>query len=163
MLVKEVMVSGVAFCSPEANLAEVAAILWESRCGCLPVVDNKGRVISMITDRDIAIALGTRSVRASEVKAKDVAPARVFTCAPNDDFEAALNTMVTQNVRRLPVIQDEKLAGLISIDDLARDASEWPEDGDIPQSDVIVAMRKIISSRARGHVRQPAQIMATRA
>ena len=88
MLVKEVMVSRVAVCWPEANLAEVAAILWESRCGSLPVVDDNGRVVSVITDRDIAIALGTRNMRASDVKVKDVAPPRVFTCAPSDDFES---------------------------------------------------------------------------
>ena len=164
MLVKEVMVSSrVAVCRPEANLAEVAAILWESRCGYLPVVDDNGRVVSVITDRDIAITLGTRNMRASDVKVKDVAPPRVFTCAPSDDFESALNTMVTQNVRRLPVIEDGELVGVLSIDDLARDASEWPGEGDIPQGDVIVAIRKILSARARGHVRRPAEVMSTRA
>jgi CBS domain-containing protein len=162
MLVKEVMVNRVAVCRPEANLAEVAAILWESRCGSLPVVGDNGRVVSVITDRDIAIALGTRNIRASDVKVKDVAPARVFTCAPNDDFESALNTMVTQNVRRLPVIEDGELVGVLSIDDLVRDASEWPDEGDIPQSDIIVAMGKIVSARAKGYVRHPADVMSTR-
>jgi CBS domain-containing protein len=161
MLVRDVMISGVAVCWPEANLAEVAAILWDARCGTLPVVDDDGRVISMITDRDIAIALGTRNARASELKVKDVAPPRVFTCAPSDDFEDALNTMVMQNVRRLPVAEDGKLVGILSIDDLARSASEWPGDGDIPEGDVIVAMRKILSARSKGRVRRRAEVMAT--
>jgi CBS domain-containing protein len=163
MLMKDVMVTKVAACSPEANLAEVAAIFWESRCGSLPVLDEHGHVISMITDRDIAIALGTRNVRASEVKVKDVAPARVFTCAPNDDFEAALNTMVTQNVRRLPVVEDGKLVGVVSIEDLAWNPSQCEGVGENQQDHVIMALGKILSARARGHVRQPAQIVATRA
>ena len=134
--------------------------VW-GRCGALAVVDNQGRVISMITDRDMAIALGTRNQRASDVQVKDVAPPRVFTCAPDDDFEQALNTMVTQNVRRLPVVQDGKLAGILSIDDLARSATQWPDEEDIPESDVIVAMRKILSARTRDRVRRPAELMAT--
>ncbi len=163
MLVKDVMVSRVAVCWPEANLAEVAAILWESQCGSLPVVDDNGHVVSVITDRDMAIALGTRNMRASDVKVKDVAPPRVFTCAPNEDFESALNTMVTQNIRRLPVVEDGKLVGVLSIDDLARGASEWPGEGDIPQGEIIVAIRKILSARTRGHARRPAEVMASRA
>jgi CBS domain-containing protein len=162
MLVKDVMVNGVAVCWPEANLAEVAAILWDARCGTLPVVDGDGRVISMITDRDIAIALGTRNLRACEVKVKDVAPPRVFTCAPDDDFEDALNTMTTQNVRRLPVVEDGKLVGILSIDDLARNASAWPDDQDIPESNVIVAIRKILSARNKGRIRRPAELLASR-
>jgi CBS domain-containing protein len=163
MLVRDVMVNPVAVCSPDANLAEVAAIFWDARCGTAPVVDADGHVISVITDRDIAIALGTRNLRASDVKVKDVAPPRVFTCAPEDDFEDALNTMVTQNVRRLPVVEDGKLAGILSIDDLARSASQWPDDEDIPESDVIIAMRKILLARARGRATRPAELIAMRA
>jgi CBS domain-containing protein len=156
------MVNPVAVCSPDANLAEVAAILWDARCGTVPVVDGDGRVISVITDRDIAIALGTRNLRASEVRVKDVALPRVFTCGPEDDFEDALNTMVTQNVRRLPVVEDGKLAGILSIDDLARNASQWPDEQDIPESEVIIAMRKILLVRTRGRLARPAELVAMR-
>jgi CBS domain-containing protein len=163
MLVRDVMVNPVAVCSPDANLAEVAAILWDARCGTVPVVDAHEHVISVITDRDIAIALGTRNVRASDVQVKDVAPARVFTCGPEDDFEDALNTMVTQNVRRLPVVADGKLAGILSIDDLARNASQWPDEEDIPESEVIIAMRRILLARTRGRFARPAELVAVRA
>jgi CBS domain-containing protein len=163
MLVKDLMKIGVAVCSPDNNLAEVAAIFWGARCGALPVVDLQRRVLGMITDRDIAIALGTRNLRASDVKVKDVAPGRVFTCAPDDEFEAALNTMVTQNVRRLPVVENGMLAGIISIDDLAREASEWPDEGGISEADVIVALRKILSSRERSRIAEPAELVAAHA
>jgi CBS domain-containing protein len=163
MLVRDVMRIGVAVCTPENNLAEVAALFWDARCGSLPVVDDQRRVMGMITDRDIAIALGTRNVRASDVKVKDVAPGRVFTCAPDDEFEAALNTMVTQNVRRLPVVEEGRLAGIISIDDLARESSEWPEEGGVPETDVILALRKILSSRERNRAAESAELVSTRA
>jgi CBS domain-containing protein len=83
-------------CRPDDNLAEVAATMWHARCGALPVLDRRGAVTSMITDRDICIALGARNLRASEVKVKDVSPPRVFSCGPNDDVRLALNTMTSQ-------------------------------------------------------------------
>jgi CBS domain-containing protein len=70
MNVKDVMVKNVSMCRPDNNLAEVTAIMWDARCGALPVEDGRGAVTSMITDRDICIALGTRNIRASEVRSK---------------------------------------------------------------------------------------------
>ena len=57
MKVQEVMVKEVRFCSAETNLAEATEMLWTDGCGTLPVVDRKGNVTGMITDRDICIAL----------------------------------------------------------------------------------------------------------
>src|SRR5687767_2241764 len=59
MKVQEVMTEGVKTCGSDANLATAAAIMWNADCGVLPVVDD-GKVIGVITDRDMAIALGTR-------------------------------------------------------------------------------------------------------
>ena len=57
MRVKDVMVKSVKVCRPKMNLAEVVAKMWDECCGALPVVDERGSVVSMITDRDICIAL----------------------------------------------------------------------------------------------------------
>ncbi len=117
--VRDVMVANANFCSPESNLAEVAATMWNNRCGALPVVNDAGDVISMITDRDICIALGTRNLKASDVAVKSVAPSRYFPCTPDEDVHSALKTMASQAVRRLPVVNEAgKLAGVLSIDDL---------------------------------------------
>src|SRR5579859_1078894 len=121
MRVKDVMVKSVKVCRPRMNLAEVVARMWDERCGALPVVDERGSVASMITDRDICIALGTRNVQASALKVEDVSLPRVFTCRPEDEVHAALRTMVSQNVRRLPVVDSEGAPeGILSIDDLVR-------------------------------------------
>ena len=71
MRVRDVMVRDVKFCSPKLNLAAVAEILWKQGCGTLPVVED-GRVLGMVTDRDICIALGTRNAKAAETLVKDV-------------------------------------------------------------------------------------------
>jgi len=119
MKVKEVMTKDPVFCSPENNLAQLAALMWDHGCGAIPVVNGEGIVTGILTDRDICIALGTRNVRASEVLASDVSPPRYFACGPEDDIREALRTMASQEVRRLPVTDGEgKLAGILSIDDV---------------------------------------------
>src|SRR6266487_975756 len=103
MKVEDFMVRDVKFCNPNNNLAEVVETMWNGGCGTLPVL-NDGRLLSMITDRDICIALGTRNLRASEVHVSEVAAPRYFDCAADDDIYTALKTMAAQEVRRLPVV-----------------------------------------------------------
>lgn len=150
MKTKDRMAKLVVVCHNENNLAEIAAIMWEERCGALPVIDAEGRIVSMITDRDVAIALGTRNLRASDVLVQDVAPPRVFTCLDRDDMSVALNTMVSQNVRRLPVVDDQqKVVGLISIDDFLLHAE--PGKAGVLSLEALEALRTIIENRLRDH------------
>jgi CBS domain-containing protein len=145
MKAKDRMVNPVSVCRPDENLAEVAATMWETRCGALPVVDAEDRVISMITDRDICIALGTRNVRASEVHVHEVAAPRVFTCLDTDDISLALRTMVSKNVRRLPVV---KLVGVLSIDDFLLHTE--PGQAGILSLEALEALKTIVETRKRG-------------
>jgi CBS domain-containing protein len=119
MLVKDLMTRDVSSCRPENNLAELAEVMWSQRCGALPILDDSGRVIGLITDRDICIALGTRNIRASDVLARDVSPLRYFTCSPDSDLPDALRTMANQEVGRLPVVNEiGQLVGILSMDDV---------------------------------------------
>jgi CBS domain-containing protein len=162
MKTKDRMVRTVSVCRPEDNLAETTATMWESRCGALPVIDAEERVISIITDRDICIALGTRNVRASEVQVQDVVPARVFTCLDSDDISVALGIMVAQNVRRLPVVdKDAKLVGVLSIDDFLLYAE--PGKAGILSLEALEALKTIIEDRKREHIHKPAEVLATHA
>jgi CBS domain-containing protein len=103
----------------DTNLAAATAIMWNDGCGALPVVEDTGKVVGMITDRDICIAVGTRNWLASEIKVADVVPRLVYTCAPEDDIRAALRTMQTEKVRRLPVVSnDGLLQGILCMDDI---------------------------------------------
>jgi CBS domain-containing protein len=123
MKVKELMTSDVKSCSPETNLAAAAKIMWEGDCGAVPVTDDRGKVIGIITDRDICIAAATRSRREGEIPVQEVSSKTVYTCTPGDDVRAALETMKNRKVRRLPVVgQDGRLAGILSIHDIALQA-----------------------------------------
>jgi CBS domain-containing protein len=141
MKVQDVMVKDVKVCNPIMNLAAVAEILWKESCGTLPVVEN-GRVLGIVTDRDICIALGTRNVLAGDTLVKDVAPPKLFYCAPEDDIHAALKTMGAQKVRRLPVIDSEgTLEGILCLDDIVLHAKE--KAADLTYFDVVETLKAI--------------------
>lgn len=162
MQVQEIMTSKhVATCRPENNLAEVAAAMWENRCGAVPVLDARGAVTGMITDRDIAIAAGTRNRPASQILVQDVSLPRVFTCAADSEVLSALATMATQNVRRLPVVaQDDQLVGILSIDDVLVHAEKAPGESGVSYDQVIQTAKRILLERMREHTQAPAELMA---
>jgi CBS domain-containing protein len=137
MRVKDVMTDDVKCCSPETNLAAAAKIMWESDCGAVPVIDGQKKVIGVITDRDICIAGATRSGTEGEIPVRDVISTTLHACAPHDDVRAALETMRSRQIRRLPVVaQDGRLAGIISIHDIAVQARSGKNSG-VPAEDVL--------------------------
>lgn len=120
MKVHDVMTEEVKFCGPETNLAAAAAIMWENDCGVLPIVADGGQAIGVITDRDIAIALGTRNKQAGEIPVKEVMSGKLFAASRDEDIHTALKLMRREKVHRLPVINTEgKLEGILSLNDVA--------------------------------------------
>ncbi len=118
MKIKDVMTADVRTCSPGSTLAEAGALMLDADCGILPVVDE-GRIVGIVTDRDMFIALATRNMRASQLRVADVASKTVFTCGPDDDVHAPLETMKAHRVRRLPVAGfGDSLLGIVSMNDL---------------------------------------------
>jgi len=140
MRVEDVMIRNVKYCSPEMNLAAVAEILWKAGCGTLPVVEND-RVIGVITDRDIAVALGTRNVKAADIKVRSVSLPKLFSTAPGEDIHTALHTMAMQKVRRLPVLDNTgALQGILCLDDVILNAEPR---GEVAYADVVVTLQSI--------------------
>jgi len=120
MKVNQVMIRSVAVCTPQTNLADAAWTLWERDCGALPVVVGS-KIVGMITDRDIAIAAATKDRPAREIAVQEVIGPIVHACHEEDDVEAALEIMGREQVRRLPVVDDEdSLTGIVSMNDLIR-------------------------------------------
>lgn len=119
MKVQEVMTGDARTCGPDTNLAAVAMIMWETDCGAVPVLDDAGKVIGMITDRDICMAAATKNREASRIAVGEVITGDVFSCRPEDDLSDALKTMRNEQVRRLPVIGgDGELCGVLSVNDV---------------------------------------------
>ena len=142
MKVREIMTTDVKTCRPETNLAEVVKLMWEQDCGVLPVVKSDGKVSGMITDRDICVAIATRGWTADRIAVRDVTAGKVSTCAPDDDAIAALQTMKSQRVRRLPVVDAAgRLKGILSLNDLVTHA------GAAPSTEIVSAMAGICEHR----------------
>lgn len=117
MKVKDIMTAKPKTASRRTTLAEAAQLLWAADCGILPVVDE-GKLVGVVTDRDMYIALATRNKRASQITVGEVARDTVWGCGPEDDVHAALSTMTARRVRRLPVVADGSLVGVVSLNDL---------------------------------------------
>lgn len=119
MKVDHLMNSSVQTCSPEDNLAEVVSVLWHNDCGAVPVVGDDGKMVGIITDRDICMALSTNPRPAGDVVVKEVMCSKVHSCQASDNIHEAMETMKVSRVRRLPVIDDEgKLEGMLSMSDV---------------------------------------------
>ena len=145
MKVRDMMTRQTVSCGPETNVAQAVQLMWENACGFLPVVGEGGNVIGVLTDRDIAIALGTREQRASEVRVPDVMPQKLFACTPDDDVHTALKTLRAEGIRRLPVIDREGgLAGVLSIDDVVLKARVEALRKDVSYEDVENTYRAIL-------------------
>ena len=119
MKIKDIMTREPAICSTSTNLAAAAKLMLDADCGILPVVDDQSKLVGVVTDRDMYIALATRNRLASQVTVGEVARTTVFTCAPDDDVETALQTMRQHRVRRLPVAGfGGAVAGIVSMNDV---------------------------------------------
>ena len=119
MKVQDLMTSEPRTCSRETNLAEAGALMLDADCGILPVVDTEGKLVGVVTDRDMYIALATRNRLASQLTVGEVARSQAFTCGPDDDVQDALATMKRHHVRRLPVDGfGGTVAGIVSMNDI---------------------------------------------
>jgi CBS domain-containing protein len=119
MKIKDVMTREVRACGPDDSLERAAQLMWEGDCGCTPIVEDGSRVVGMLTDRDICMAAYTRGERLSAIRARDAMSGELHVCSPGDDVALVENRMRDFRVRRLPVIDGDRLVGIVSLNDLA--------------------------------------------
>lgn len=142
MKVQEVMTEDVKACFPDTNLAAAVALMCENDCGILPVVVDGGTAVGVITDRDIAIAVGTRGRAPEEIRVDEVVHGPVIACTPDDDVHTALKTMRKDKVRRLPVLTDDGvLKGIFSLNDVVLHAQKGNKELDY--DDVVSTFKAI--------------------
>ena len=130
MKVRDLMTTDVKSCNSDTNLAAAASRMWDGDCGALPVVDNNGKFIGMITDRDICMAVATRHRLASDILVGEVTSGAIYVCHPTDEVQSALKTMQKERVRRLPVVNDKGiLQGILSTNDIILYTEEGGDKG----------------------------------
>jgi CBS domain-containing protein len=143
MKVQDAMTSAVRSVPPSATLAEVAGIMWDADCGIVPVVNERNEVVGVVTDRDIAIALGTRGQTASQVRVSELMSTDVVGCAPEDTLTQALAAMQQHRIHRLPVLGiGDVLLGMLSLNDIVLAAPQ-----PVAKDPVIAMLRGVCAHR----------------
>lgn len=130
MNASELMTANPKTCEPDHDLGCAIRIMKEENCGLVPVTQGNGeaRVVGVVTDRDIALSLGARDAKPSDIQIKQVMTKDLVSCAPNADAHEVSRKMQEGQVRRVLVIEDGRLRGVISTADLARASSESGKD-----------------------------------
>lgn len=114
------------------TLLEVCSTLREHRIGAILIVDDAGKLAGILSERDIVRRVAENGPDALNSDAADCMTSNVVTCGPEDTIQTAMARMSEGRFRHIPVLQDGKLAGMVSIGDLVKrriaDAEREAED-----------------------------------
>lgn len=117
MLIRDVMTETVVTAPASAPVREVAELMRERNVGSVVLVDDAGDPTGIVTDRDLAVGV-IADGRDPEDRAADHATAPVVTGSVEMAVEAAAELMVAHRIRRLPVLDGDRLSGIVTLDDL---------------------------------------------
>ena len=123
MKVRDLMTSDPATVRPEDACARAATLMREEDCGSLPVTKD-ARLVGIVTDRDIVIRAVAAGRDPKTTPVSEVMSADPITIAPDTDADEAAKTMAEFQVRRLPVVEDGRLLGIVVTAQLARRESK---------------------------------------
>jgi CBS domain-containing protein len=119
--VKDVMTPGPTAISSDAMVVEAARRMLSEDVGSLPVVDGE-TLVGMVTDRDLVLHVVAKDLDPHKVPVSDVCSENPVVVEPEDSLDDALQRMASEQVRRLPVVSDGRLVGILAQADVARTA-----------------------------------------
>ena len=151
MQVRDLMTTHVWSCSDNGSVASAANTMLDHNCGFVPVVGSGGELLGVVTDRDLCMAVVRRDRRPSDIPLAEICSGRVVSCRSDQEIHEVLQIMENARVHRLPVLENGKLKGIISMTDVLRHASPArTADGDCLTCAEAVGALKMITA-----VRQP--------
>ena len=123
MNASEVMHRSVRTCSVRDTLDRIARVMWEQDCGCVPLVDDAGKCVAIITDRDVCMAAYTQGQPLDRIVAESAASRSVTAVHENATIESIEALMRDRQIRRIPVVDDAgRPIGMITLNDLVMHA-----------------------------------------
>ena len=147
------MTDAVHVCAPDDPLNAAAQHMWEHDCGAVPIVAAGGKLVGIVTDRDICMAAYTKGVPLTEIPIQAVMARHVHACHPEDSLERVAMLMADARVRRLPVVDAQgHLVGIISLADIAKAA---PVLGKSQAAQLVFGLTRAISQRSREVLGEP--------
>lgn len=124
--VGKLMNAAPSTCAPGDSLEQAAQVMWERDCGVVPVLAADGSLVGIVTDRDVCMAAYTRGQPLGALTVESTMSQLVHACSPDDSMGHALRLMAAHRVRRLPVVEDGRFVGLVTLADVARDIRKQP-------------------------------------
>lgn len=109
--------SNVFTVRPEHSVADAAALLSTKKVGVAVVCDAKGKLVGVLSERDIVKGLSQYGKGALEMAVRNVMSSPVVTCSPSDSVKAVMEVMTERRIRHLPVVEKDDLLGIVSIGD----------------------------------------------
>ena len=117
MQLKDVMKTEVVTVGRDETVADAARRMREANIGCLVIVDG-GSLIGIVTDRDLLIGCLGAGHNPSERQVSEYMSSPVITESPATEIQVAAHMMVSRKIKRLPLVEDGKLVGLVSFSDI---------------------------------------------
>lgn len=121
--VRDVMTSNPTTCEPTATLVDAAKVMAREDVGPVPIVEG-GKLVGLVTDRDIIIRAVAEGRDVTSTTVRDVASKDLVTVTADEDLDRALQLMAQHQVRRIPVVDGDRVVGIVSQADVARAADE---------------------------------------
>ena len=125
MQVREIMTKDIVMADTNDTIIDVAKLMAHHNIGCVPVTEKGEKVLGVITDRDIVIEMAQHNYDPYNTLATNIMSDNVYFVRPDVDVKFAFDLMKKQQVRRLPVLENGKILGMISLGDLAVAAREY--------------------------------------
>ncbi len=129
MKVKDCMCDEVNCVRPDTSVKDCAKMMCDCHVGCTPVCDNSNNLVGIVTDRDIILRAVNCDKNMSSTKVSDIMSTNIKCCSCDDDVEKAEDIMAKEQVRRLPVVNKNKVVGILTLGDLA--ANEYINEKDL--------------------------------
>ena len=120
MKIQEIMSKNPIHISPVESVAVAARTLAQYNIGILPVCKSDGRLCGLITDRDLVTRCVAAGKDPSQTTVREIMTGQITSVKPDMEVNVAAHLMGRQQVRRLPVVNDGKLCGIVSLGDLAK-------------------------------------------
>lgn len=118
MKVNQLMTKNVRHCSPGDTCADAATLMGELNVGAIPVVEGE-RVVGIVTDRDIVLRAVARGGAGPQTRIGDVMTRDVISCSPATSARECSDMMAQKQIRRIPVVENGRLVGIVALGDLA--------------------------------------------
>lgn len=121
MKVKDCMCDDVCCVKPNAKVQEVAKLMAQNHIGCVPVCDNNDCICGIVTDRDVVLRCVACDKNIHQTPVSDIMSCNVYTCQENDEMSNAESKMGQQQIRRLPVCDNQnRIVGILTMGDIAQ-------------------------------------------